>query len=135
MSEYLSSYDPHPHEGAFHLANRTCCRLHVPYYHTLDAVWLCTQNVVTTGTVTITLKKSRLGDAAAGSLVGTALDNTGLDEDTGANINKQVAFALGANDTGWQPPQDYFLIMGATSAFDRVDEPMLLVKATQRALA
>lgn len=113
--------------AAFDSADLFLCRIVVPFAHKLVSAKLYTQNVVTTGTVTASLKQTDVGDARAGSVMGTVLNNAALLANT--NQNTEIPFVLADADLGIVPSgRQYFLVLTATNSADRVDEPVLLLE-------
>lgn len=108
-----------------------CCVLHVPFAHRLVSAKAYSQNVVTTGTVTVTLKKRDTNESQGGSQVGTVLENDDL-EDYSA-VNTEYEFELAARDTRSAPAdRQYLLVLVGTNAADRFDEPLLVVTVEDR---
>lgn len=113
--------------AAFNSADLYLCRIVVPFAHKLVSATLFTQNVVTTGTVTASLKQTDVGDARAGAVVGTVLNNAALLSNV--NLNTRIPFTLASSDTGVAPSErQYFLVLTATNSADRVDETVLMLE-------
>ena len=103
------------------------CRCIAPWTHKLRAASLYTQNVVTTGTVTATLKQTDPGDSRGGAEIGTALNNTTLLGN--ANRNTKIDFKLDAEDLLTAPANRmYFVVFTGADPADRVDEPTLVLE-------
>lgn len=106
------------------------CRIRMPKtYRLVEALFMC-QNLVTTGTVTATLRRATVGGPRAGSLVGTALDNTQLAANAGtASHYIERNFVLAEADKRVGPESDIFLlVLGSSNSADRYDEPGLTLK-------
>lgn len=104
------------------------CRTIVPYAHKLNTASLHIQNLVTTGTVTVTLKQTDPGDSRGGAAIGTALNNTSLALEGTTNRCAKIDFELDAEDLLTAPANRmYFVVFTSTDPADRVDEPVLVV--------
>ena len=107
------------------------CRIIVPYAQKLLAADVVVHNLVTTGTVTVSLRRTDLGNSRGGALVGAQLNNTTLEASTAATASMMTkrSFVLGAADTVGAPAdREYFLVLSTTDAADRLDEPVLLIQ-------
>lgn len=124
-TEFLQATDARA--AAFDSADLYLCRIVVPFVHKLVSAKLHTQNVVTTGTVTVSLKQTDVSDARAGTVLGTVLNNAALLGNTSRNT--EIPFVLAAVELGIAPAgRQYFLVLTATDSADRVDEPVLLLE-------
>ncbi len=113
--------------AAFHSSGLRVCFVVVPFLHRLVNVWLLASNVVTTGTVTVELRKRDPNDTQGGSAVGTKLENDDLSD--WSAILKKFYYALSADDVTTAPGfRTYFWSFTATNSADRLDEPVLLVE-------
>lgn len=125
MSTFFQSFDQQ--RAAINSTDLVTCRVVVPFAHKLKSATLYTHTVVTTGTVTTTLKQADDGDARAGVTVGVALDNTTLAAH--GNVSKKTEFVLKAADMGVAPAgRLYFIVASGTDAADRVDDPLLVIE-------
>lgn len=128
-THYFQAFDAAFTGSDFSGSDRYTCRVIVPFVHKLVTAKLYAQNVVTTGTVTVTLKQSDVNDGRGGAIVGTAFANADLED--WSTTNKEFAFTLASADKATAPAnRHYFLIITATNAADRVDEPLLLIEVT-----
>ena len=124
-TEFLQATDAQA--AAFNSADLFLCRIVVPFAHKLVSAKVFTQNVVTTGTVTVSLKQTDVSDARAGSVLGTVLNNAALLGNTSRNT--EIPFVLADSELGIVPSgRQYFLVLTATNSADRVDEPVLLLE-------
>ena len=124
-TEFLQATDAQA--AAFNSADLSLCRIVVPFAHKLVSARVFTQNVVTTGTVTVSLKQTDVSDARAGSVLGTVLNNAALLGNTSRNT--EIPFVLADAELGIVPSgRQYFLVLTATNSADRVDEPVLLLE-------
>lgn len=124
-TEFLQATDAQA--AAFDSADLYLCRIVVPIVHKLVSAKLYTQNVVTTGTVTVSLKQTDVSDARGGTVLGTVLNNAALLGNTSRNT--EIPFVLAAAELGIAPAgRQYFLVLTATNAADRVNEPVLLLE-------
>lgn len=124
-TEFLQASDAQA--AAFDSADLYLCRIVVPFTHKLVSAKVFTQNVVTTGTVTVSLKQTDVSDARAGSALGTVLNNAALLGNVSRNT--EIPFVLVDADLGIAPSgRQYFLVLTATNSADRVDEPILLLE-------
>jgi len=107
------------------------CRIIVPFAHKLLSADVYVHNLVTTGTVTLDLRRTDIGASRGGALVGTQLNNTTLAASTAATASAftKRSFVLGATDTTMAPEgREYFLILGSSNSADRLGEPVLLIQ-------
>ena len=117
-------------DSAFNVSDDRVCMLPVRYPHRLQSAALWTCETTLTGTVTVQLRCARPGDARAGRLVGTALENDDLGG-TGVGFSEwnEVLFSLGANDTLWNgTPCIYYLALASSNAADRIIDPILILR-------
>jgi hypothetical protein len=106
-----------------------CCHKVIQQAHKLTKVRVKAQNVTTTGTVTVTLKKRDPNEARGGSKIATVLENADLEDHT--NVSTTYTFALLDAYKGVAPAdREYFVVVTGTSAEDRFEEPHLLIEAT-----
>lgn len=125
MASFLQATDAQA--AAFDSADLFLCRIVVPFVHKLVSAKLYTQNVVTTGTVTVSLKQTDVSDLRGGTVLGTVLNNAALLGNTSQNT--EIPFVLATGDLGIVPSgRQYFLVLTATNSADRVDEPVLLLE-------
>lgn len=125
MASFLQATDAQA--AAFDSADLFLCRVVVPFVHKLVSAKLYTQNVVTTGTVTVSLKQTDVSDSRAGTVLGTVLNNAALLAN--ASRNTEIPFVLTDTDVAFAPSgRQYFLVLTATNSADRVDEPVLLLE-------
>ena len=104
------------------------CRLVIPRAHKVLAAWVYTQNLVTTGTVEILLRKSDRLDTRGGSEIADKLENDDFTDR--ASINARYDFVLldFAKGVAAPPERMYFLSLSGTNAADRFDEPLLVIE-------
>lgn len=114
----------------FYRSDQYACRIIVPYLHRLVSAFMLTQNVVTTGTVTASLRQTDIGNSRGGALVGDKLENADLTPDgTVTNTSSKYEFMLGSDDKSVSPAfRQYFLILSATNDADRIGEPLLALE-------
>jgi hypothetical protein len=108
------------------------CRTIVPFAHRLKNAYLVTQEVVLTGTVQVYLKQSDPGDGRGGAVVGQ-IKGTATDTDEAleavTTTHTKEPFVLYPEDLGIAPAyREYFLVLTATNAADRIGEPQLLLE-------
>jgi hypothetical protein len=113
--------------GAFDSTDRHDCWIIVPFEHRIVSARVYTTQVVLTGTVNIGLRQADLGDARAGVLVGSLLEN--VDLVAGASAWQCYSFTLADSDKLTFPRRRIYHIMcDATNSADRFDEPQLLLE-------
>lgn len=120
--------------GAFNSADIYVCRILVPRTHRVVAAHASTQHLVTTGNVTVQLRRTDVGNARAGALVGAELDNTQLaaSASTASTYTKRT-FVLAEADKQVGPvDRIFFLLLSSDNAADRFDEACLTLE-TERA--
>lgn len=121
--EYTPKFPLEASEGLY------CCHKTIQQQHTLKKVRIKSQNVTTTGTVTVTLKKRDPGDPRGGATIATVLNNTDLGNVT--NVSTTYEFFLKDPYKGAATKdREYFVIVTGTSADDRFEEPCLLIEAS-----
>ena len=124
-NQYLQAADSQA--AAFDSADLFLCRIVIPFVHRLVSAKLYTQHVVTTGTVTVSLKQTDVNVARGGTVLGTVLNNAALLGNTSQNT--KIPFVLADADLGIVPSgRQYFLVLTATNSADRVNEPVLLLE-------
>ena len=106
------------------------CRVIVPFPHKLLSAEVFTHNLVTTGTVTVDLRRTDIGNARGGALVGAQLNNTTLEATTvTASVLTKRSIVLGDTDKAMAPAdREYFIIYGSDNSADRFDEAMLKIQ-------
>lgn len=116
--------------GAFNSADLYVCRKLVPKTHRLVDAHAIAQNLVTTGIVTVTLRRVDLGGPRAGALVGTPLDNTQLAADANtASASTKRTFVLAEADKQVAPvDRIYLLVLASDNSADRFDEACLVLE-------
>ncbi len=123
---WLEYSKTHP-EVEFHKSDWYAGRIIIPYPHKLVSSFMLAHTIVTTGTVEAKLRQTDIGDPRGGAQVGVKLENADLTPDGSiSNIATRYDFTLADTDTGVAPAfRQYFLILSATNAADRLGEPVL----------
>lgn len=113
---------------SINLVDLYACQVAVPFTHKIIGATLYSQNVVTTGTVTVTLRQRDKGDSRGGAAMGTALNNTTLIPPA-VLTNAKYDFVLTSDDKAVAPANRiYFVVFTGTDAGDRVEEALLVLK-------
>lgn len=123
-------------DSAFDVSDDRVCMLPIRYPHRLvsAALWTCETTLVGTAVV-VQLRCARPGDARAGRLVGTALNNDDLGGTAvGISAWTEVPFSLGGNDMAWTGmPCIYYLALASDNSSDRIYDPLLILKVNDSA--
>lgn len=103
------------------------CRLVIPVAHLLTAAWVYTQEVVTTGTLEVRLRKADVRDPRGGAAIAELIDND--DVTTQADENVRFDFVLLDHAKELAPAERmYFLSLTGSDSADRCNEPLLIVQ-------
>jgi hypothetical protein len=125
--------DSDPSTAALNAADLYLCRIVVPYVHALKNVYVFSSNVVTTGNVTLTVKRVDPGASRAGATVGrgeygtTGLNNSDLGDH--AKLYWKYTMTLLNDDKLTAPAfREYFIVLTGDNSADRFDEPVLVLE-------